>query len=219
MILYVNGDSNPDGAEITDADNNSWPGVLAKKINATLIKDTMAGVSNDRIIRTTRELIDKTIDVSKLLVIISTTSWEREEWLYEGKYYAINFSNNIMNMPPDLRLRYKNWIMQQNTNTFAYKSDSYHKKFYDLHCFLSQQNIKHIFFNGIMPFEAGIDFKKFEQFDWGTDFISPYDVKHCYYHYLNNQGFVPTNSFHHTEQAHRHWADFLYDYALSNSYL
>ena len=211
MILYVNGDSNCYGTELSTPDK-SWPKLLSATCSATLINQALPGASNSRIIRLTREFLKKNKDVKNLFVIIATTTWEREEWLQNEIYYNISAGTSLTSLPEHMHARFKDWVVNQTDTVRAYKSQYAHQQFYDLHLELKMQSIGHLFFHGINPFMNGANYETFDKFDWEDYFIEPYNQNSCYYWYLKNQGFEPTSGYHHNEQAQHHWADFIHRY-------
>lgn len=211
MILYVNGDSNCYGTELSNPDK-SWPKLLSDMFSATLINQALPGAGNSRTIRLTREFLQKDLDVKNLFVILATTTWEREEWLHNGINYNINAGTPLTSIPEHLHDRFKDWVVCQTDTVRAYKSQNAHQQFYDLHLELKTQGIGHLFFHSVNPFMDGADYKTFDKFDWEQHFVDPYNQNSCYYWYLKNQGFEPTAGYHHREQAQDHWAKFIRQY-------
>ena len=87
--LYINGDSHIAGtfSEPTDFER-SFAGVLAKKHNLDYVNHGLAGGSNPRIIRTSKEYLrDK--DPKNTLVMIGWSDSARAEWLVKGKWYQV----------------------------------------------------------------------------------------------------------------------------------
>lgn len=214
MILYVNGDSNCFGTDLKDP-NMAWPNLLAKQLNANLINHSRPGASNTRILRTTNDFLSNHYD-KNVLVIIGTTSWEREEWPHDSNFFDVNASTQPQILPEPLRDRFRQWILDQNDTVCAYKSNDFHQEFYDLHKRLTSLQIGHVFFHGFNPFMDGADYKSFEKYNWGKNFISPYSKNNCYYWYLKDKGYCPTDNFHHLEDAQLCWAEFLYQYLKEN---
>ena len=218
MILYVNGDSHSAGAEAVNSfafadddplyralgrrphPNNekvSYGCLIANKLFAILQCDAESASSNDRIIRTTREyLTQQTPDA----IIIGWSTWEREEWLYEGQYWQINAGGVGDDWPDEFKHRYHDWITSLDHRQ---KEREAQDKIWAFHQELS--NIPHLFFNSYLA----LDFT--EHRDWGNNYLYPYDDAYTYYHWLSNQGFhtVNPNSYHYGPDAHRAWADFL----------
>jgi hypothetical protein len=132
MILYVNGCSHTAAAEAAVSygwavdDGQYWrrgkephPANLAVSygrhvadaLGAELVCDASAGGSNDRIIRTTKSWIENNPDKLKdTFMILQWTTWEREEWLYQGTWYQVNASG-IDIVPDELQERYKNYVV------------------------------------------------------------------------------------------------------------
>ena len=204
MILYVNGDSNSNGAEINNS-SNSWPHILANRLGFTLINEAKSGTSNPRILRTSSNTIahsDK-----NTLVIIGWTSWEREEWFHQAQYYDVN-SGGHDKLPPELEQRYKEWVVKQGPDEQGIKSRQTHQQIHRLHRSLLDRHIPHVFFNALMPFQHNLIDPV--QLAWHKNYIGPYDNELSYYQYLKDLGFKPTKNNHHLESAQEAWADFLY---------
>ena len=103
MILYVNGDSHAAGAEINNtyafADddpiihNNKNPHpenivdsfgyLLAKKLDYDFVTDAQSGASNDRILRTTKEYLEK--NNRNIFVLIGWSSFDRKTVIVNKK--------------------------------------------------------------------------------------------------------------------------------------
>jgi len=234
MILYVNGDSHTAAAEAVNPhafagnDGNldptdrrphpdnlsvSWGNQLAKLILNKFHCDAESASSNDRIIRTTKEwltwytLSNKNI---KPLVIIQWSTWEREEWLYNGVYYQVNGSG-IDQVPPGLQERYRNFVATLN---WRQKIQEAHDKIWQFHTELLTNNIPHIFFNGNNHFGKIGDRK-----EWGINYIHPYNPDMTFDSILRSKGFttVNANSWHFGADAHSYFAQFMLQYIIENN--
>ena len=150
MILYANGCSHTAAAEAVvpacfaedDGRNGidrrphptnlaaSWCSHVAHKLGAQLVCDAESGGSNPRIIRTTRDWIQRNPhQLHNTLMIIQWTTWERQEWLHQGTWYQVNASG-IDWVPAELQDRYKQFVTsidwQKNT-------DAAHQAIWDFH--------------------------------------------------------------------------------------
>ena len=224
MILYVNGDCHGAGAEIANPhafaeddplywalgrrphpDNLklSYGCELANMLGAVLEYDAESASSNDRIIRTTYDYL-KNKDAPDL-VIIGWSTWEREEWWDEDTqcHWQVNAGGIGADWPEKIKAGYKNYIanidMRESMNT-AYN------KIWKLHLDLQKQNIKHLFFNTFEPLS------QVPESDWTGSYIDPYNPDLTYYNWCIQHGFntVNPNSYHFGADAHRAWAEFLY---------
>ena len=234
MILYVNGDSHTAAAEAVNPhafagddgkldptdrrphpDNLSvsWGYKLSKMIMNKFHCDAESASSNDRIIRTTKEwlswhkLSEKKF---KPLIIIQWSTWEREEWEYDGVRYQVNGSG-IDKVPPEAAERYRNYVIGLNWNQ---KTQEAHNKIWQFHKELLDAEITHIFFNGNNDFSAIS-----EQKDWGYNYIGPYDPKLTFHNILQNNGFntVHSKSWHFGADAHSFFAQFMLQYIIENN--
>jgi hypothetical protein len=208
MILYVNGDSHSAGAELANK-SQSWPNLLASKFNCELINQAVGGGSNPGILRTTYEFIDSCSNIKDHFVVIGWTSWEREEWKYKNNYHNVN-AGGYTTLPEELHVQYKNWVIDQTDETRISKSFLLHNEIYKLHQTLKHRDIKHLFFNALMPY---LHNKKIE---W-TNYLGPYDNDLSYYWYLKNCGYIPTTHNHYLEDAAKVWVDVLYNYIQENN--
>lgn len=209
MILYVNGDSNSAGAELRDK-KKSWASLLAQTLDFELVNSAKGGASNDRILRTTQEFLHG--EPKNIFVIIGWTSWEREEWLYQNNYYDVNASGH-QSLPEGIAQVYKQWVTEQDDRARETKSKQYHARIYDLHQQLTSQQIPHLFFNALMPFQHA------DQTDWNHCYLGPYQNELSYYWYLKQHGFEPTRDNHYLEAAQPVWSNVLYKYIKENQIL
>lgn len=210
MILYVNGDSNSNGTELKNQ-SQSWPLLLSQALNFKLINDSIPGGNNPRILRTTRDMLDQ-CDTQDIFVVIGWTSWEREEWLHNDRYYTVTASGRN-SVPIELQADYIKWVAKQSELEQTRKSKLLHDQIYDLHLLLTKQKIPHLFFNALMPFV------EYESVDWHNNYLGPYNNDLSYYWYLKNHGWQPTANNHYLEDAQAIWADVLKNYIEDNKLL
>jgi hypothetical protein len=210
LILYVNGDSNSDGSECKDL-AQSWPQLLADRLGATLINDAKGGTSNPRIMRVASQTLAHSN--RNTFVVIGWTSWEREEWFYQGQYYDVNSGGHDA-LPPKLEQRYKEWVTVQGPDQQAVKSKQMHEQIHRLHRSLLDRKIPHLFFNALMSFQHNLIDPVHK--DWHKNYLSPYDNDLSYYWYLKNHGWHATVNNHYLETAQSAWAEMLYNYIQKN---
>lgn len=231
MILYVNGDSHTAAAEAVNnhafAEDDSqywylerrphpdniavsWGKLLSDRLKSTFICDAESASSNQRIIRTTKEWIENNEkDLYRTLFIIQWSTWEREEWIIDDKYYQVNASG-IDAVPESHQQKYKQYIANID---WQKKTQEAHLQIWNFHLYLQARNIQHLFFNGNTSFES-ITNKQ----DWNISYINPYDVNSTYNNILQLQGIdtVMPNSYHYGKDGHRLWANFLIKYLITN---
>jgi hypothetical protein len=218
LILYVNGDSHSAGAEAVNSfafanddpqykylgrvphpDNLfvSYGNVLAKNLSAELYCDAESASSNDRIIRTTRHYLKNNCPD---LIVIGWSTWEREEWLYEGQYWQINAGGIGDDWPDAIKQQYKHWIQ---TIDHQQKEQEAQDKIWALHQELA--DIPHLFFNTYSTLKSTVIL------DWGSNYLSPYDQSQTYYSWLKANGIktIDHNSHHFGSDAHLVWANHL----------
>jgi len=234
MILYVNGDSHAAAAEAVNThafaeddpayffsgrrphpDNlvASWAKQLSQTLSSALHLDAESASSNARIIRTTRAwLADRADTVHDVLVIIQWSTWEREEWEYDGVIYQVNGSG-IDHVPPEAVDRYKNFVINID---WKKKTQEAHDEIWAFHQELKKQKIRHIFVNGNNDFSKIAKQKK-----WGTDYIGPYDPAQTYDAVIRAQGIetVAPNSHHFGKNGHSFFHRFMLQYIIANKYI
>lgn len=221
MILYVNGDSNTAAGEAVNdycfaeddpklwafgrsphPDNLkvSWGQRLADRLGATLHCDAESASSNQRI---TRTLDDYLLHHRPDLVVIGWSTWEREEWIHDNKWYQVNAGGVGNDWPEAIKERYKQWIVNLNYQAMMNKM---HRSIHNLHNRLSDMGVNHFFFTCYEPF-ANV-----EQLDWNNCYLDPYAKTSTYYNWCLNNGFKPVKegSYHFGADAHAAWAEFLY---------
>jgi len=229
MILLVNGDSHTAGAEAVNShafaeddpkyvnmqrsphpDNlkASWGLKLSKMLNASPLVLAESASSNDRIIRTTNQWLVEHPDPD-VFIIIQWSTWEREEWLIDDKWFQVNASG-IDDVPDSHKQKYKEFVANVDwnkcTNNWFKRIKAYHK-------YLDSQGIKHLFFNG------NTDFGKVkERYDFGKSYIDPYSPEGTYHGWLQTKGHktVSKNSYHYDSQAHSDWSKFMVRYLVDN---
>jgi hypothetical protein len=236
VILYVNGDSHSAGAEIVNnhcfakddplywaldrkphPDNLklSYGCLIANQLGSILECDAESAASNDRILRTTQEYLQtKTPN----LIIIGWSTWEREEWVLDNTYYQVTASGTD-HVPKELQQRYKEWVIGQTHQIRELKLLNWHNRIWQLHQELNSKNIPHIFFNTYSDFSS-IRSRQIttdtiqiipNEYDWGSNYVAPYDSDITYYNWCKQKGFetVNPNSYHFGADAHRAWAEYL----------
>jgi hypothetical protein len=151
------------------------------------------------------------VSYDDLLVIIQWSTWEREEWLYNGTYYQVGASG-IDDVPQALQEKYRNFVIGTD---WELKTQQAHSEIWQFHSDLEQQNIKHIFFNGNNDFALVKD-----QQDWGTSYIGPYDPKSTYDAIIRARGIdtVAPNSWHFGPDGHSVFHRFLLNHVMSNGF-
>ena len=234
MILYINGDSHAAAAEAVVphafAEDDpalfylgrsphpanlavSWGKVLSLTLRSGFRCDAESASSNSRIIRTTREwLAGGGHGHPDQLVVIQWSTWEREEWLYNGTYYQVGASG-IDHVPAEATERYRNYVIGVN---WQQKTEQAHNDIWQFHNELKDQNIKHIFFNG------NNDFSKIDQQkDWGKNYIGPYNPDQTYDAVIRSAGIdtVMPGSWHFGRDGHNIWMRHMINYISVNKFI
>ena len=234
MMLYVNGDSHTAGAESANphsfAEDDpalfylgraphpanlavSWGKLLSLTLKSGFRCDAESASSNSRIIRTTRDwLAGAGRDFADQLVIIQWSTWEREEWLYNGIYYQVNGSG-VDQVPLEAQERYRDYVIGLDWQA---KVEQAHNEIWAFHQELTNQNIPHIFFNG------NNDFSKIKtQRKWSKNYIGPYDSTKTYNAILREKGIdtVMPGSWHFGKDGHSIFHRFILDYIIKNKFI
>ena len=234
MILYVNGDSHTAAAEAMNshafAEDDpelyylgrlphpenlqvSWGKLLSLALNSGFHCDAESASSNARILRTSRAwLAEQKNNLQDILVVIQWSTWEREEWLYNGITYQVNGSG-IDHVPQEAQERYRNYIIGLDWQA---KTQEAHNDIWTFHQELVAQNIPHVFFNGNTDFSSIQD-----QRDWGLNYIKPYDPASTYHAQLQAAGIetVMPDSYHYGRDGHSWWFKYLLNYLMSNKFV
>lgn len=224
MILYVNGDSHSAAAEavnnycfaeddpfyhalgrIPHPDNErvSYGCNIANELFAVLHCDAEAASSNSRIIRTTRDYLG---NHKPDAIIIGWSTWEREEWFYDGIWWQVNAGGVGHDWPDVIKEQYQDYVLNLD---WTKATQSAHKQIHDLHTELADLKIPHLFFNTYN------DFRTEKSLYWHNSYIDPYDPDMTYYKWLSDQGFRSNESYHFRADAHRKWAEFLLPHLTS----
>jgi hypothetical protein len=209
MLLYVNGDSHSAGHD-AGGPTMSYGKHIANSLSMNFVCDAVPACSNDSIISRTKFFLENN---KPDLVVIGWSTWERETWNYKGVLYNITASGTDA-VHPDLAEKYKQWVIDSCTKEFQLKKEEDNQeKIWNLHNYLKDLNIKHLFFNCYSYFLYTRSFNK-KEYDWGTNYIAPYEKYGAYYFWLEQQGFKPSNPkyFHYGPDAHKAWADYLLPY-------
>jgi hypothetical protein len=233
-MLYVNGDSHAAGAEAVNtyafAEDDprllhlgrlphpenlavTWGKLLSLALNSGFHCDAESASSNARILRTTRAwLSERETSYKDILVVIQWSTWEREEWLYNGVYYQVNGSG-IDQVPAAAAERYRDYVIGLD---WRQKTQEAHTDIWQFHQELLAQKIPHIFFNGNNDFGSIAD-----QRDWGVSYISPYDPASTYHARLQAAGIntVMPDSYHYGRDGHAWWFKYLLNYTMTNKFV
>lgn len=219
MILYVNGDSHSAGAEAVnsycfaeddplyralgriphpDNERASYGCLIANELGAILHCDAESASSNARIIRTTRDYLAN--EGRPDAVIIGWSTWEREEWLLDNRYWQVNAGGVGHDWPEEIKERYKKYIVQIDWDRYERAA---HDEIFAFHNELTNLEIPHLFFNCYSDFQNQV------MQDWNGCYVEPYDPDMTYWKWLTDNGFESNQSYHFRADAHRKWAEFL----------
>jgi hypothetical protein len=191
----------------------SWCTVVGQAINVPVICDAESGGSNPRILRTTRQWISNNPDkLSNVLMILQWTTWERQEWYYDNRWYQVNASGWDW-VPEPLQQQYRQFVIDVDWNEATNRC---HREIWQLHRELTDLGIKHLFYSGHSTF-SDIETKH----DWGASYMEPYNRNGSYNAVLKNNNFdyVNPKTFHFGAEAHRFWGHYVLQYLHNHNFL
>ena len=216
--LYVNGDSHVAGTYLDNMyqPDISFAGLLAKQNNLEYVNEAIAGGSNDRIIRTSKEYL-KDADPSSTAVFIVWSTFERTEWFYENKWHQISGqplyepnSNQTLNK---LWKEYTDAVWHDNNEkssifyfSRAIETQYKIKEFSD---WLTNKGFKHLFCHAHSSFfykKSGFEI------EWDNTrwlFNKPYDHSVTFCNKIIELGNKPDLHWHFDENAHKDYADYI----------
>lgn len=159
-MLYVNGDSFTYGTGVDSKD--TWPSLLAEKLDLNLVNDAVPGGSNARVIRTTLAFLARH---QPSLVVIAWSSFLRTEWPSHGlepqHLHEMDFGHSpIIQVQPNYT-KYRNndlpAITQyyQNINT-NWAIDNYINQVLLLQSYLKYSKIQYVFMNALDNYDADV---------------------------------------------------------------
>ena len=213
--LYVNGDSHTAGTYLSERQNldECFAGLLANKMKCHYINEAMAGGSNARIIRTSKEYLRKHGNRDTIVLIgwshpIRTECYINGEWLQiaPGELYEIK-------KDPELHAKWKAYINTLWDNKFdivnlnrtvehQYMIAEFSKWLYD-------RDMKHLFLWGQDSFFYK---KNVFEISWTRNPWlkgNPYDPSIAFYNYCESKGHVADQWSHFSMEAHKDYADFI----------
>jgi len=180
---------------------------LSDALNATLHCHARSASSNDRILRTTYQYLQ---EFKPDLIIIGWSTWEREEWFDEdeGIWYQVNGSG-IDLIPNKWHERYKKYVNGSLQNpAWNNKVITLHNKMWQLHLYLNELRIPHLFFNTYNTLKVLAHENLVTIPDWKHNYLDPYS-NFSFFSYLVSQGCKHNKSNHFGPDAHKKWTEFL----------
>lgn len=207
MHILFNGDSNMGGEELADK-KLGMAGVITDYYSATATNLAVSGASNDLIYNSTWEYLQT--NPAPDLVVIGWSEHGREQWYFENQFHEINQLDVGQQIPNEFRRRYQFWKnhIQKDPNWHRVMSYYWHNKIYNLHMWMYERKIPHLFFNAFHHFQ--IESEK-EWMDWHCCFFCPYNERQCYVPFCIEHNYEElTPGWQHFEPAgHKAWADIL----------
>lgn len=246
MILYTNGCSFVYGQELQNPTISAWPSILSKKLNVEVKNDALCGSSNERIFRTTNDFICNNYKKYKneLFVVIGWSLSDRYELFHQRllKYIQImNYNEKIGTTERDSVSELENQIIHNFHNLF--KSDDYINEQTSLRYIIAIYALCNLFqiplimFNSIWPFISSkqllnifdkiqnLKKHKFHNFHFYENANLIQIFQHNNWINETFMDFTVINKFsigensHPLEEAHEAWANYLYNYIITNDIL
>ena len=229
--LYVNGDSHVAGAYLDKMyqPDISFAGLLAKKHNVNYVNHALAGGSNDRIIRTSKEYL-KDADPLSTAVFIVWSTFERTEWFYQNFWHQI--CGQPTYEPHDNQKLNKLW--KEYTDAFWHDTNNESSIFYfsraietqykikEFSVWLNSKGYRHLFAHAHSSFFIK---KSGFEIEWNDNvwlLNKPYDNSITFCSKVIELGHKPDQSWHFDDKAHRDYAEYIsveFDKFLSAQFL
>lgn len=218
MHILFNGDSNMGGEEIENKDH-SMVGVITKFYNwPTTTNLAVSGASNDLIYDSTWQYLQT--NPAPDLVVIGWTEHGREQWYFDNKFHEINQLEVGNRIPEEFRQRFQFWkrSIQKNPEWHRIMGYYWHNKILNLHMWLYERKIPHLFFNAFHAFRI-VNPKEYHE--WHGNFFNPYDQNCCYISWCIENGYeeITPGWCHYNENAHAGWANLMIEYMDHHSIL
>lgn len=219
MKILLNGDSNMVGEELTDR-SLSISTQLAQLLEGTEINLSLSGASNDRIYDTTKQYVDSGQPVD--LIVIGWSEMCRVQWFLDDVFPAGEFVeiNNLgvgrREYPEKYSRRLTQWHTVSNNLEFrTHLSYYWHERIYNLHRYLTNREIPHVFFHAFHDFRI---YQIENQLNWNNCFMDPYDGTKTYTQWSAKNGYqeITPGWYHYEPAAQRAWAERVYGYIQQN---
>jgi len=215
--IYVNGDSHIAGAYLNDLyrPDVSFAGLIAKLNNLEYVNEAMAGGSNDRIIRTSKEYLINA-DPSSTAVMILWSTFERTEWFYENEWHQIsgqplyepNSNHRLNKLWKDYTDAFWHDTKEKQSIFYFSRSIETQYKIKEFSEWLKRRKFKHLFGHAHSSF-----FYKKSGFEIGWDdiwlFNKPYDHSVTFCNKSLEFGYKPDQAWHFDDQAHKNYANYI----------
>ena len=220
MILYTNGDEVTAAAQLVneysyasddftkvalgkkphpDNLNASWSMHLSKLLKLSLVCEAEAYCSNERILRTTYDFVRNklpALDSKLTYIVIGWTAWDREEVFDQVNNEYVSITNT--------EPRYRN---NKRTPYWEERNKFWANEIWELHHYLNNLEIPHLFFNSLHRLEPEIvDIK-----DWYNGYVDPYNLTYQKFTQVNHPYSI-------NDKAQRDWAQFLFSVLTKQSY-
>jgi len=211
--LYVNGDSHTAGTYLENLSDNKkcFSALLANRYDLTHTNEALAGGSNNRIIRLSKEHL-RNADPTRTVVLIGWSTFERTEWHVDGQWHQICGQPLYEIKIPKLKKYWKDYTDKvwndPNWTFYHARSIECQHDILDFHHWLKKKNFKHLFFHAHKEFTVD----KIFRLDWpgniwlGND---PYNASLSFTQHSLKKGHSPDAWYHFDYDAHKDYADFI----------
>jgi hypothetical protein len=215
--LWVNGDSHTAGSYSPHPVSNPFAKHLAHRLNLQYTNLSLAGGSNQRIIRTTIESLPN-LDSSETLLLIGWSSWERTEWYWNNEWHAI-CGDPGYTIPEFARARWqlhadhsKNQFTDKVSDHDLWtKSKEQEHAIWAFHRLLQNLGYKFLFFIGCLnTFRWQSTNESTSRLPWipGTWAHDPYEST-GFSKFCIDRGHIEDDYGHFGQKAHDDWTDYL----------
>jgi len=209
--LYVNGDSHTAGTYLDRSQNyeSCFASVLARELDLHYENHSLAGGSNQRIIRTSKQHLTQ-MDPEDTAVLIGWSDTFRTEWFIDNEWVQIAPGDLYEIKHGTVGRMHKQYVSTIWDSRFdvthlnrAIEQQYMIKEFSE---WLSERGFKHLFLHGKGSFFK--EPKKFE-IEWEPNpwlMRQPYNYIHSFCDHSEAQGHTPDMWYHFGPEAHRDYA-------------
>ena len=225
MLIYFNGDSNVAGTELGEPGLGMASRLAERfdgKYKTKFINDAVPGASNDLIYEQTLDFLNNPNSQKPDLVVIGWTQFSRVQWFLvdawgNGQFWEINKIGVGIPVPAEYQERYDHYVknVQKDGHWRMVQGAYWHNKIFNVHKLLEYKKIPHLFFNA---FDEYILPQEVNRLDWNNTFLTPYSKELVYTEWCQRLGFkeITPGWLHFEQEAHRTWANVMYDYIIKH---
>lgn len=245
--VYVNGDSQTIGTDLSDDGEASYAYHLVDHLGGNIIENpAIGGGSIDRILRTTHQYLDDCERIHRGyisthaddpypdFVIIGWTEYSRYDWFYEGKIRTSHAELDGMSpeeMHLEKNLPRKEWQERSlgHPNNGSAHISYFYNQIMNMHSRLEHLKIPHLFLNAHAGFydEYGVEHRGnslavdlFEEFDWQNCFWNVFEREDASFtSWAGKREYKHVPGWHYEHKAHVDFGKLMYDYVQEHDLL